>query len=408
MLEQKSAFSEERVNHVEKCVSVFASGLTLDVPYGGPCTNFKTPQNNMMPCKMLARELPPPDTSDPYFDQLFAGAPSDVLNFWEPDFDKGSVISDLCNEYGLDKWDILIWYLPWFSMGKKEGVFDGMDFGMEIDVNSEAFIRHFFDILVNRKGYYGNLFAEGMARTIRELGMEKFGKTVYHGRYSRILEKQLDLPISLEGAWGHTVHWQGRGFEASITKPGWVATNLHQMLSTRDTQTIQHHHDTFEHYLELKDDPCHSPLTAKAVIHGENIADVKDSVPCCDWQSPNLLYPLMESEMFTAATGIPITQAELEKAGARSRTLFRAIEIRNHARTRELEVNEIFPIMQYPDPWGQTVTWEEWNDLVDLYYKERGWDLSTGWPTRAAYEALDLKDVADEMESLGKLPKIKA
>jgi aldehyde:ferredoxin oxidoreductase len=42
--------------------------------------------------------------------------------------------------------------------------------------------------------------------------------------------------------------------------------------------------------------------------------------------------------------------------------------------------------------------------VFDEYYKEAGWDVKTGWPTRAKYEALGLKDVADTMQSLGKLP----
>jgi aldehyde:ferredoxin oxidoreductase len=259
-------------------------------------------------------------------------------------------------------------------------------------------------MIVYRKGYYGNLLAEGMARAIRTLGKEKFGDTIYQGRYSQVTGDRLDLPISLETAWGHCVHWQGRGFEASMEKPAWVATNLHQMNSTRDTQTIAHHHDYFKNYVELKDDPCRSPLTAQAVIMGENKAEIKDSVTCCDWQSPDLFWMDMEAQMFEAATGFKTTEKELNEAAERSKLLFRAIIIRNYGRDRNMEVNAIFPIMTYPDPWGQTVTWKEWNDLVDLYYHERGWDKETGWPTREVYNRFGLDFVADELEKIGKLP----
>jgi aldehyde:ferredoxin oxidoreductase len=153
-------------------------------------------------------------------------------------------------------------------MGKKEGVFDDIDFGMEIDVESEEFVKYLMDMIVYRKGFYGNLLAEGMARAIRVLGKEKFGDTIYHGRYSRQINKRLDLPISLETAWGHSVHWQGRGFEASIAKPAWVATNLNQMTSTRDTQTIEHHHDTFENYLQLRTIPAGAPAYRQSRYYG--------------------------------------------------------------------------------------------------------------------------------------------
>ena len=49
--------------------------------------------------------------------------------------------------------------------------------------------------------------------------------------------------------------------------------------------------------------------------------------------------------------------------------------------------------------------WKLWNEMVDLYYESRGWDLETGWPYRETYEAYGLKDVADRMETLGYLPE---
>lgn len=407
MLDMKSAFKEEKVNHVEKCVSVFAFGFEEDVPYGGPGDTFATKLNHTLACKMIPREVGPPDESDPHFKEMFNFQRGDILDFWKPDFDKGSVINDLCNEYGVDKWDVIIWLLTWLAMGKKEGVFDDIDFGMEIDVENEEFVKYMMDMIVYRKGYYGDLLAEGMARAIRTLGKEKFGDTIYQGRFSQMMPgTRLDLPISLESAWGHCVHWQGRGFEASMEKPAWVATNLHQMNSTRDTQTIAHHHDYFENYLELKDDPCRSPLTARAVIMGENKAEIKDSVTCCDWQSPDLFWTDMEAQMFEAATGFKMTEKELDEAAERSKLLFRAIIIRNYGRDRKMEVDAIFPIMQYPDPWGKTVTWDEWNDLVDIYYQERGWDKTTGWPTREVYTKYGLSYVADELEKIGKLPSL--
>jgi aldehyde:ferredoxin oxidoreductase len=100
-----------------------------------------------------------------------------------------------------------------------------------------------------------------------------------------------------------------------------------------------------------------------------------------------------------------MTETELNAAAERSKLLFRAILIRNFQRTRELEVGAIFPTMQYPDPWGETVSWEDWNDLVDLYYEKRGWDKITGWPTRETYEKVGLKDVADALAQIKKLPE---
>jgi len=218
---------------------------------------------------------------------------------------------------------------------------------------------------------------------------------------SQVTGEQYDLPVSLETAWGHSYHWQGRGFEGSINKPGWVAVSLLQMNSSRDTQTVAHYHDDFGNYLKYKDDPCRSPVLADGVIMNENRAETKDSVTCCDWQSPDLYWPEMEAEMFTAATGLSMTESELDAAAWRSFLLFRSILIRDFGRTRELEVGVIFPTMQYPDSDGKTVSWDEWNDLVDIYYNKRGYDLETGRPLRATYEKYGLGDVADTLEASG-------
>ena len=108
--------------------------------------------------------------------------------------------------------------------------------------------------------------------------------------------------------------------------------------------------------------------------------------------------------MFEAATGYPMTLEEMEEMAIRSRLTFRAILIRNYGRDREMEVNAVYPGLTYPDSVGLTADWDDWNDLVDLYYEERGWDKKTGWPTREQYEKYGIKEIADELEAVGKLP----
>ena len=47
---------------------------------------------------------------------------------------------------------------------------------------------------------------------------------------------------------------------------------------------------------------------------------------------------------------------------------------------------------------------EDYELLLDEYYKLRSCDLATGIPTRARLEAAGLKNVADDLESRGLLP----
>ena len=44
-----------------------------------------------------------------------------------------------------------------------------------------------------------------------------------------------------------------------------------------------------------------------------------------------------------------------------------------------------------------------WEDVKDRYYQLRGWNVDTGRPTRPKLEQLGLGDVADVLETAGRL-----
>lgn len=402
----RSAFGDECVNHIEKCVSTstfsYKSDIATTVGMFWP-----TMQNYMAPCKLLSREFPVPDLTDPDFEGQGKPILPDIYKLWDGDYDRGTIVNDLCNEYGIDKWDILVWLMTWLGMCQQEGLFEknGIDFGMPVDVENEEFLKKFITDIVYRNGKYGDMFAEGMARAIRELGYDTFSESIYHGRYSANLGgKRTDIPVSFEAAWGHSVHWQGRGYEGAVEKPTWMGMNLFNMLNTRDAQTVEHFHGSYKLLEEVKKDPYHSEALIEMCIHTQSCADIKDSVLSCEWQSPDPRWATMEAEMYACATGYPMTAEELEESAIRSRLLFRAILIRNHGRTRQMEMKAIWRTISIPDAFGEVAEWKPWNEFVDMYYDKRGWDRETGWPYRETYEKYGLKDVADEMEKIGKLP----
>jgi aldehyde:ferredoxin oxidoreductase len=53
---------------------------------------------------------------------------------------------------------------------------------------------------------------------------------------------------------------------------------------------------------------------------------------------------------------------------------------------------------------GLAVDREKWDRMLGEYYDLNGWDRKTGIPTRDRLVALGLKDIADELEQMGKLP----
>jgi aldehyde:ferredoxin oxidoreductase len=406
LLNVKSATTKTgRVNQVNKCIGVYAFQWMDDCGWT-PAQTFVTRENNNPACLMQSNGgVVPPNFNDPAAHVLFERHIGDAENFWDADYDRGAVINDLCNQYGIDKWDIIVWLMPWLVMGKKESVLADLNLGMDIDPSSEDFMRDLLDRIVYRKGYYGNLLAEGMLRAIRELGEDKYGATLYRGRISnRIPGKPLPIPISFASAWGYSYHWYGRGFQGSIDMAAWLPAILALMTSTRDSQSNTHIRDTYDYYSAVREEPWKNPLTAQCAVMNENKAELKEALTNCDWQLPNLYWSSIEAEIYNMATGMNFGEAEITDAAERIKNLFRAILIRNYGRTREMEVKEVLPMLSYPDADGKTVSEEEYNCLVDNYYRLRGWDLKTGWPTRATYEKYGLKEIADELEKLDKLP----
>ena len=124
------------------------------------------------------------------------------------------------------------------------------------------------------------------------------------------------------------------------------------------------------------------------------------------------MYPLKpggnsdgEARLFSAVTGVETTEEELDKAGFRLRTLYRALQVRNTGRNRQIEWDEVVPFFKRPDgTTGAIIDEEKFKVMADNFYDALGWDKETGRPTRETLEALDMKDVADELDRLDLLP----
>lgn len=392
----------EKIAMVGKCIDGFGKSLRYDShSLVGACIHSHR-QEKFGSYKWMAASNTDPE--DPDLPPTLAKYPGDWLGLPQYGQEFSCTVNWLCNQYGLDKWDIIVWYLSWLAMCQKEGLLEELDFGREVKVADPVFIREFIDDMVYRRTPLGNIFAEGMARAIRTLGKEKFGDSIYHGRYNTVTGEQLDIPVSFESGWGECSHWQGRGFQG-CHKFEWLCVSLTNMAGSRDEICGQHFHDWVENWKQYKDDPSHSALFMKNVIHNNQLGELKDSLLLCEYKSPTPYWPDMEVEMYRAATGRDdATTEELYCAAERGRLLERAIFMRNHNRVRDMEVEEMYPYLTYPDPFGEVMTWNEWNDAVDLYYESEGWDRKTGWPRRSVWEEHNLADVADELERLGKLP----
>jgi aldehyde:ferredoxin oxidoreductase len=153
-----------------------------------------------------------------------------------------------------------------------------------------------------------------------------------------------------------------------------------------------------------------------AVWH-DHRAIIKSSVPVCDRQFP-LLYDTTktppdigyidaEVNLFNAVVGTNWTLGDMHKAAERVFNVMRALHVRQgRTRAHDESVIQYFtqPSMWVNEPGPTAIEPEKFKALLERYYELRGWDKTTGWPTRAKLEELDLKDVADELARIGKLP----
>ena len=110
-------------------------------------------------------------------------------------------------------------------------------------------------------------------------------------------------------------------------------------------------------------------------------------------------------DLFVPVTGIRVSEKEMREIADRILTLERAFIVREGiTRKDDILVGRFMdePIHGGPQN-GLAFEREKWDKMLDEYYGLVGWDKETGVPTRAKLEALGLKDVADELEEMGKL-----
>ena len=129
--------------------------------------------------------------------------------------------------------------------------------------------------------------------------------------------------------------------------------------------------------------------------------------------------PDVDAAILRAGTGLDWDTAEFERAAERVLNLERAIVIRHFGRTRAMD-ERVLPYFEYDENWvnpelghRKRLERDKFTPVMDEYYRLRGWDAETGWPTRERLEALDLGAIYDDMvrgatSARGRLPDLPA
>jgi aldehyde:ferredoxin oxidoreductase len=291
-------------------------------------------------------------------------------------------------------------------------------------------VTKWFNNITYRNGE-GDIWAEGIPRAADALGLEdQVWKTHKHG---------------------YGPHWDGRYLQF-IHSPVWIVSAMFWAMACRDPNVDHAYAARYQSCVkEWYPDgnsswgtppiPYADWVNAGSIIYGapnanagwdnpsllyedkeyttiwhENERMVKNSGPYCDkfypciydaLAPPYVGYINAEPDLYNAVVGTEWTHSDLFNAAERAFNVKRAIWVRQ-GRSR-VHDESVIPYFEQPDNYPdelppQTVEANKFLDLMDRYYELRGWDKANGWPTRTRLESLGLKDIADELESLGKLP----
>jgi len=133
---------------------------------------------------------------------------------------------------------------------------------------------------------------------------------------------------------------------------------------------------------------------------------------CFRMQSTRLYSPEIVANLYTTATGVKITPAELLEAAERAYNMYRVINVREgftrkDDRLPERWLNEPLrignqkdvPLMDYFKT--KTISPADVEKTLDDYYDEHGWDKATGIPTKKKLLKLGLDEAAADLEKRG-------
>jgi aldehyde:ferredoxin oxidoreductase len=274
----------------------------------------------------------------------------------------------------------------------------------------------FLVVLLNKIANGESLYAEGTARFT-----EYFGKKLASG------EKMVELYKELFTARGYAFHHVDNLGSALhwATDTRDPVNSCHEYKNTPDpeihTQAMEHFGlPPYDHYQILNPSKTVYEGTELVTAWVQDNQCLKNSLPVCEFWSwvrnfyspPDMDLRIFESRVLSAITGLDMDVGKIAKAGERIWNLRRAIMVKREGRSRDEDtLNEPYFNKAIKCHGGTAIGLvsgpidrAKFEKLKDRYYELRGWDVKTGWPTRDKLEELGLKDVADALSDIGKLP----
>jgi len=303
-------------------------------------------------------------------------------------------INATCNQLGLDV-DNPAGSIAWAMECYQRGILTKEDTdGLELEWGDVGVILELTRKIAYREGF-GSILGEGCAHAAELLGRES--------DYFAMHMKGQDLyeVIRPTIGWGLGVCVSTRGGGHTTGSP-----SLEASLGFEDPELAQRVYDG----VSTANDPTTYEGKAKLVGYMERLHRINNSLGICHfvttWSSPKFLgFPEL-AELYSAATGWETTENDLRRAATRMLNVEKAFNLLH----TNLGRKDDYPPrrdLEEPIPTGSMKGWKlerkDWDKLLDEYYEMNNWDKKTSFPTRKCLEELDLKQIADALEKVGKL-----
>ena len=338
------------------------------------------------------------------------------------DMDAAFKITMLCSDYGLDNRNLLT-AISWLMSLYDKGIITAKDTdGIPMEWGSADAIIKTIHKVANREGF-GDILADGVLNLAKKLGpkakahlMHRRGMMPGSEEYRCDVGGALAAAVDSTASADHTVREMGFGtlWERHLRKLG------------KDKEIEEAYARSKEIYgTEKAIIPWEYEGKAQIEVAEENVSILMDSLGVCYFAEPALDPSLFQRYLlgapipvvtpmtlacFKAAFGLDVDEKFLLTIAEKIINVEKAYNMREgFTRKDDTAYERLFkePIPDGPRK-GMKLDKAKFEKMKDEYYKLRGWDVETGNPTRETFAKLGLKDVADSLDKLGRLPKKKA
>jgi len=303
--------------------------------------------------------------------------------------------NEMCNRLGLDTitaGGVAQWAIESYLRGvltKKDT--NGLDLGW----GKLPELLKVIEALALRKGKLGDLLGDGLKIATKKIGHDSYKWAVMNakGLEQSNVETRSAKAYSLAFAVNPrgNDHLMTETFAEFGTSPEAVAV-IEKITGSKKWAS--------PHFTEYR---------AEIVRWHEDCYEITEALGFCVFTSTAAfgVNPENMARLYAAATGIELTEEEMMRTGRRVCTLEKAFNVTRGA-TRAHD-NLPWRLMNEGAASGPLKgamnSQKELDGMLDRYYELHEWDKETSWPKRSTLEKLGLKDVADYLGKLKKLPK---